>query len=745
MDNRVAIIIINYNSSNYLNVTLSSIKRANTKVDYTIGVIDNGSSDDDRKKVEKIVSEWNNCNTDKSIVFVESNENLGFSGANNKMIKELLKDPKVTHVCLLNSDVVVTDFWLDYLIEKNEAVIGPVTNAAGNEQTIQIDYTLDSKDEFSVINSYAQKRHSFYKGYKVYTDLVTFFATLIRRDVIDKVGYLDERFWPGSYEDDDYCKRIINEGFKIAIARDCFIHHFGSGSFSKLEMTRRQSIGDENRKRYEEKWNELWTDRTWKLLESCKQDYVFVSGHCDNEWALKIVESSMKEIEKLISDWAAAIQFFTAQNNSVEVAANRFKIAELCAIISYKIKRRLSTFVLNKTKQIKKKINEIKNYRNNKKKIEQLMDFILKVVADKKKVICVFAPIFTVHNERDGYIQRIKAIDSTALTEQYRIYLLDEGTENENITVTEIDDSHLYIKFNSFNWLHRKFVFAVLKKYNKLYIHSILRFMPDKTSKKMWTIFKDNNSTIFWDVHGAVPEEYKLSGAEVGYSYANEIESIIAKRANYIIVVTEAMQQYLVDKYSKLDTTFVVLPILNKELLEYTDYESEKANDDIIITYAGGTQPWQNIGMMQEMVSKTVKHFKYCFYMPDPDEFWRQWNYDKTEDIKVESLTPEELYVEYRKCHYGFVLRDDSPVNNVACPTKIVEYLHFGIVPILKSSAIGDFVKMGMKYIDCTTLLDYELSDEDRKEFVRENYIVLKKLKDLYVSNLNQLVKYVEI
>jgi len=74
------------------------------------------------------------------------------------------------------------------------------------------------------------------------------------RSVIDKVGLLDESFGLGFFEDDDYCNRIRQAGFRIGIADDVFIHHELSASFNALASTKRSELFQVNLKRYEEKW-----------------------------------------------------------------------------------------------------------------------------------------------------------------------------------------------------------------------------------------------------------------------------------------------------------------------------------------------------------------------------------------------------------------------------------------------------------------------------------------------------------
>ena len=79
------------------------------------------------------------------------------------------------------------------------------------------------------------------------------FCLLIRRAVVDEIGVLDERFGVGCFEDDDYCLRAIEAGWRAVIAQDAFIHHFGGRTFvgSGLDHA---AILRENEKRFREKW-----------------------------------------------------------------------------------------------------------------------------------------------------------------------------------------------------------------------------------------------------------------------------------------------------------------------------------------------------------------------------------------------------------------------------------------------------------------------------------------------------------
>ena len=73
----------------------------------------------------------------------------------------------------------------------------------------------------------------------------------------------------------------------------------------------------------------------------------------------------------------------------------------------------------------------------------------------------------------------------------------------------------------------------------------------------------------------------------------------------------------------------------------------------------------------------------------------RHWgDREAPDDWEITTKTAEEMKEVYRHAQYGFVLRDDIVVNNVACPTKIIDYIKYDIIPIVKSPHIGDFEGM---------------------------------------------------
>ena len=70
----------------------------------------------------------------------------------------------------------------------------------------------------------------------------------------------------------------------------------------------------------------------------------------------------------------------------------------------------------------------------------------------------------------------------------------------------------------------------------------------------------------------------------------------------------------------------------------------------------------------------------------------------------------------------------------------MLEYLQYGIVPILKSPQIGDFMEYGMQYLDYQKFLsDGPLPESVRKAMVEHNYELLQMFHQTYLDGVQEL------
>jgi GT2 family glycosyltransferase/Flp pilus assembly protein TadD len=250
-DVSVSIIIVTYNQVEFTKECIASIKEF-TRVPHRIIVVDNCSTDKTRSYLKAL----------PGVDVLLNDENVGFPAACNQAINRADGD----YVLLLNNDVVVTEGWLERLVEIGESdasigLVGPISNSISGLQ-------LDKNARYNAIpemHKYARALRKRNRGDIAPAPRIAFFCTLIRKELLDRIGGLDERFSPGNFEDDDFCLRAQLAGFKTLIARDVFIHHYGSKSFGADGQEAYAKRLETNRRVFVEKWDadpiEIWREK----------------------------------------------------------------------------------------------------------------------------------------------------------------------------------------------------------------------------------------------------------------------------------------------------------------------------------------------------------------------------------------------------------------------------------------------------------------------------------------------------
>ena len=66
------------------------------------------------------------------------------------------------------------------------------------------------------------------------------------------------------FEDDDFSFRVWKAGLRVVAAEDCFVHHFGGGSFSQLTASTYQEVFATNKRLFEEKWRTSWVPHQYR-------------------------------------------------------------------------------------------------------------------------------------------------------------------------------------------------------------------------------------------------------------------------------------------------------------------------------------------------------------------------------------------------------------------------------------------------------------------------------------------------
>jgi len=167
---------------------------------------------------------------------IANGKNLGFVKAVNQGLG--LSD--APYVCVLNNDTVPAPGWLDRMVafaggHKDVGLINPQCNGHGD----------------MTIEDYAKALEAR-KGRFMEMNQCQGFCMLVKREVIEKIGLLDESFGIGGFDDTDYSMRAHKAGYKSVAIGDAYVYHRLHGSFDKAGD--REYWVKRNQKIYYDKW-----------------------------------------------------------------------------------------------------------------------------------------------------------------------------------------------------------------------------------------------------------------------------------------------------------------------------------------------------------------------------------------------------------------------------------------------------------------------------------------------------------
>ncbi len=234
----LSIVIVSYNQFEATTGICLDSLAAVQDIELQIILVDNGS---EPETVEQLKLAARN---DSRISLLLHNENRGFAAGNNDGVALAEAD----YILLLNSDTLVPGDVPGRLVrqlktEQGVCLIGPVTNAAGNEQQI---YLRGNRDQASVL-AQGEEWANHARGSIILTDQLSFFCIAMAKETYLAQDGLDEVFGLGFYEDADFCCRAAERGVRLLILEDCFVFHQGSASFSKMPDSVKELLAN-NRK-----------------------------------------------------------------------------------------------------------------------------------------------------------------------------------------------------------------------------------------------------------------------------------------------------------------------------------------------------------------------------------------------------------------------------------------------------------------------------------------------------------------
>jgi GT2 family glycosyltransferase len=236
----ISVIIVNWNTKEFLQNCLESIYRTMGNLNYEIIVVDNASSDGSLSLLDEKYSQ---------ITKIRNQKNRGFGTANNQAFAVM----KGKYALLLNTDTVLKPDAVSKLYSFAEAhhqtaiICGQLLNANDKKQNSVATFpTLLTLALNTSLLEYLFPKHYPSKRYKhkepIEIDSAVGACMLIRKKALDEIGFFDERYF-FFFEETDIAYALKRAGWKVFYVPDAFIYHLQGQSIghniqSRIEFYR---------------------------------------------------------------------------------------------------------------------------------------------------------------------------------------------------------------------------------------------------------------------------------------------------------------------------------------------------------------------------------------------------------------------------------------------------------------------------------------------------------------------------
>lgn len=217
---KITVIVPIYNALDDVKKLLKSLKK-NFNFDLGDCILINDFSNDKTTTYLKNFIKANNA-----FKLVNNPKNLGFIKTSNYGIK--LSESEIT--VLLNSDTIIPSCFLEKIIKcfKSDKKIGLASPISSNSNA----YYIPKRKSYSVqkMNDIINQKHT-----PLYSKIpeAEGFCFCIRKEVIEKQGFLDEIYNKGYHEEVDYSYKALTKGWKIALIDSLYVYHKAEASFGK--------------------------------------------------------------------------------------------------------------------------------------------------------------------------------------------------------------------------------------------------------------------------------------------------------------------------------------------------------------------------------------------------------------------------------------------------------------------------------------------------------------------------------
>ena len=213
----IYVIILNWNGKDDTLQCLKSLSNVTTA--HQVVIVDNGSTDNSVEVISKAFPHHH---------LIETKKNLGFAEGNNVGIRYAL-EKGADFLLLLNNDTIVTNDFLKGFLKRDLPIQGGKAHRMDDPLTLDVIGAIWSHEKGAMGHVGKDAPSQEWKE-PVVLDYISGAAMFIKREVFEKIGLFDPRFFL-NYEEVDFCFRAKNAGFLSVYCPEAVYLHRTSASF----------------------------------------------------------------------------------------------------------------------------------------------------------------------------------------------------------------------------------------------------------------------------------------------------------------------------------------------------------------------------------------------------------------------------------------------------------------------------------------------------------------------------------
>jgi GT2 family glycosyltransferase len=211
-----------------------------------IVIVDDDSDEDCRTYLQELAA------STPDVQLLRNPRQRGFPYSCNEIIRQSSREV----ICLLNSDALVSPHWSEPILQvmslhPSFAMAGPSTSFTHTRQSLPGLRELRTLQDEEILEEIADFVFHYYRGEYELLPTLGGFCLFLKREVVETIGYFDERFGLGCGEEDDFIARGRQANFEAVWVKYAYVHHIGHCSFTQELATDSAQLWTKNRLIYD--------------------------------------------------------------------------------------------------------------------------------------------------------------------------------------------------------------------------------------------------------------------------------------------------------------------------------------------------------------------------------------------------------------------------------------------------------------------------------------------------------------